>query len=281
MKMNDRTSQKISWILGSFSLIMLVLAIIQPVHFQSLEREVPGVSEVTFFETKMLYWVHHALAGIPVLLLITLYPFFPGRFYFFKKWWKPILAGSVFFILWDFVFSKLGIWGFNERYISGQTIFGFPIEEICWFPIIAMCSLFVHELVSRFSIDESRWAYGTLVVVFLGMLIFYGFNFDKMYSGVSAAIVNLILFWFWRGGILAEIGRFSRSFLVILIPMILFDGLLTGMFTKQALVIYNFEEFSGQRIGSIPIEDFIFGYGFLSFLILLQNRFATISKSTF
>ena len=61
--------------------------------------------------------------------------------------------------------------------------------------------------------------------------------------------------------------------------MILFDGLLTGMFTKQALVIYNVEEFSGLRIVSIPIEDFIFGYGFLAIIILLQNWFVNISKS--
>ena len=261
------------------SMFMMVWAIMQPVVIQTLEREVTGIFEVPIFETKMLYWIHHALAGIPVILLITLFPFFPERFYFFKKWWKSILAGSFFFILWDFIFSKLGIWGFNEQYITGDNILGFPVEEICWFPVIGMCSLFVHELISRFEINAITWGKGSLLTIFVLMAGFYLANYEKMYSGVSAAVVMIALFACYRSGILAEIGKFSRSFLVILIPMILFDGLLTGMFTKQALVIYNVEEFSGLRIVSIPIEDFIFGYGFLAIIILLQNWFVNISKS--
>ncbi|HPH20418.1 MAG TPA: lycopene cyclase domain-containing protein, partial [Haliscomenobacter sp.] len=54
--------------------------------------------------------------------------------------------------------------------------------------------------------------------------------------------------------------RFYRAFLVILIPFLLVDGVLTGGFTQQPVVVYNPAEFMGIRIVSVPVEDAVYGF---------------------
>ncbi len=59
--------------------------------------------------------------------------------------------------------------------------------------------------------------------------------------------------------------------MIITLPMLIMDGMLTGIFTQEALIIYNPSENSGIRIISIPIEDFLFGFSFLAFIVWIKN----------
>ena len=55
----------------------------------------------------------------------------------YYKLWKPLFIGifisAAFFIIWDILFTKLGVWSFNPTYIIGIYIFNLPIEEILFF----------------------------------------------------------------------------------------------------------------------------------------------------
>lgn len=67
---------------------------------------------------------------------------FPFAFSFhpkikFHKTWRAffpaVILIGIIFIIWDSWFIRLGVWGFNPRYIIGMKIFNLPVEEILFF----------------------------------------------------------------------------------------------------------------------------------------------------
>ncbi len=68
------------------------------------------------------------------------------------------------------------------------------------------------------------------------------------------------------------LNTFFITFLIILIPFGIVNGILTGSFIAEPVVIYNDTENLGIRLGTIPIEDI--GYAFsmlLMSLVLIQK----------
>jgi lycopene cyclase domain-containing protein len=54
--------------------------------------------------------------------------------------------------------------------------------------------------------------------------------------------------------------RFVFAYLVALIPFLIVNGILTGMFTENPVVWYNESHIMGIRIGTIPFEDLYYNY---------------------
>jgi lycopene cyclase domain-containing protein len=77
------------------------------------------------------------------------------------------------------------------------------------------------------------------------------------------------------------INAFYFTFLVILIPFVLVNGILTGSFIDGEVVWYNNEENLGIRIFTIPIEDFSYGFSLILFNLLaisfLKNKIQQIN----
>ncbi|MBK9106960.1 MAG: lycopene cyclase domain-containing protein [Saprospiraceae bacterium] len=233
-------------------------------------RQAGPLISVSFLENKNLYLIHHLIAGLPVLFFGIILNWFQYRQTFWKQYVKPMFILSTCFILWDYFFTSWGIWGFNPKYYSGIQWIGLPIEEWIWFWIIPFCSLFIYEIVKR-KIDWSGKVDGYLSWIMLAVLtLLYLLNFDHLYSSWSLAgaiyVVSLSILWRWKG-----IAVFMVSFLWNLIPMYLFNGMLTGLFTEEALVMYNPEEFSNLRLGSFPIEDLGFGFAYLYGIVIISK----------
>lgn len=64
-------------------------------------------------------------------------------------------------------------------------------------------------------------------------------------------------------------GEFYLFLLVILFFKFLVNGYLTG----KEIIIYNPEFFMGFRIGSIPLEDFLFGFSMVTTAIVFWEYF--------
>lgn len=175
--------------------------------------------------------------------------------------WPAILIPGIIFIAWDEFFTRLGVWGFNEEYLSGLYMGSLPIEEILFFICIPYACVFTYEAL-KYLVSKDHLGTKQKIISFALILVclFIGaFNIDKWYTAstfLSLAIYLAILLFLKRDLFL---GRFYFAFLFILIPFFLINGILTGSGIEEPVVWYNDDENLGLRIATIPIEDVFYG----------------------
>ena len=68
----------------------------------------------------------------------------------FRYLFPSILITGTFFIIWDIIFTKNGVWGFSKVHTSNINIFYLPLEEWLFFIIIPFSCLFIYESVKYF-----------------------------------------------------------------------------------------------------------------------------------
>jgi lycopene cyclase domain-containing protein len=200
------------------------------------------------------------LGSLLVPLLFTVF-----RVDFIKHWKSFLLSTSLIaaiFLVWDALFTHLGIWKFNADYYLNFTILRMPIEEWLFFFIIPFCSLFIHfALISSYpKLSLSKKATRLIAIVLIAMTcIVLATNLSKAYTAVNSISLLLVL----TLGVLFHLNllqRFFLSFLIILIPFFIVNGILTGSGLEAPVVLYNDAENMGIRLLTIPVEDL--GYAF-------------------
>nr|WP_315152603.1 lycopene cyclase domain-containing protein [uncultured Flavobacterium sp.] len=187
--------------------------------------------------------------------------------------WKVILPAliitALFFIIWDIIFTKIGVWSFNPRYHYGIEFFGLPIEEWLFFICIPYASIFIHFSFQYFlpnvglSDTAVKKIYWFLMILIVPVTVL---NFDKWYTFVNFSVFILVL--------TVAVFKFPKilktyfiTFLIILIPFLIVNGILTGSFIDEPVVFYNNNENLSIRLGTIPVEDV--GYAFTMLLMSL------------
>ena len=86
------------------------------------------------------------------------------------------------------------------------------------------------------------------------------------------ASVSLIFTFILDKMLKTEILKKSIFWLFMLI-IFLFKFLVNGFLTSSGIVRYNPNFFMGFRIGSIPLEDFLFGFSMVSISIIIWEYF--------
>jgi lycopene cyclase domain-containing protein len=101
------------------------------------------------------------------------------------------------------------------------------------------------------------------------LLVLAVVNYDKWYTVInfSLAIPLTLLVYTYNIKLLQH---FLLTFLVMLIPFFIVNGILTGSFIEDQVVWYNNAENLGIRMGTIPVEDSIYAY-----TMILCNLFLT------
>ncbi len=207
------------------------------------------------------------LATISVPFLASFYSKAP----FFKTWrflWIAILLPATFFVIWDEIFTRLGIWGFNAHYVTGINIGTLPLEEVLFFVCIPYACVFSyfalnHLIEKDYLFPHQDLISSILIVALLGVGIYH---IDKAYTGVTAFLLGLLLAYQMLKLKPRYMGRFYVAFGFILVPFFIVNGILTGSFIEDEVVWYNNAETLGIRIGTIPIEDIFYGM-----LMMLMN----------
>jgi lycopene cyclase domain-containing protein len=200
-------------------------------------------------------------------LLTILFPFafsFYSKANFSKKWrylWVAILIPGIIFIVWDEIFTKMGIWGFNPKYLSGFYLGSLPIEEILFFICIPYACVFTYEafnyLIKKDLLGSSQKLISTILIILslvIGLLHTNNWYTCTTFLGLAAYLV--LLQFIWK---VPYLGRFYFSFCIILIPFFIVNGILTGSWIDDPVVWYNNAENLGIRIGTIPVEDIFYG----------------------
>jgi lycopene cyclase domain-containing protein len=231
-----------------------------------LQTEVLPIQPVALFETKWLY------AGLLVFTgsFPLIFGFLP-KLKFHRQWSRVIMANipvSVFFILWDWYFTKKGVWGFSETYTSGTKLLGLPLEECLFFIIIpAACTFIYWSLNSVIEKEPFARIEKNISIILIIVLFAIGlWKWEHIYTATACLLSALLLLFhvlFIKPGYR---GRFYLAYLVSCIPFLLVNGVLTGGFSEGPVVMYNPEEFFGVRVGTVPVDDFAY-----SFLMLFLN----------
>ncbi len=214
---------------------------------------------------KYLYLCLNLLTfAIPFLL--SFYP----KASFAKKWKyviPAIIATAIIFTTWNVLYTHLGIWGYNEQYTLGVTVFGVPVESILFLFCIPYACLFTYFALNHLVEKDHLFPHQELIssVIIVLLLIFGGYYMHHLYTGIIFLISAVAMFYVWLKLRVRFLGRFFFALAVLLIPFLLVDGALTGFFTDEPIVWYNNTENLGLRIGTIPLEDVV--ATFLLFLV--------------
>ena len=192
----------------------------------------------------------------------------------FYKLWKSLFFGLIIsmlvFIPWDIIFTKQGVWAFNNDYFLGIKLFSLPIEEWLFFICIPYACVFTHYALLyyfpnlKLPIKTTKTISYLLILILLILSIY---NYDKWYTIVnfSLGIILTIIVINKKSELLS---RFYLTFLVMLIPFFIVNGVLTGSFIENEVVWYNNLENLNIRLFTIPIEDVVY-----AFTLILLNLF--------
>jgi lycopene cyclase domain-containing protein len=67
----------------------------------------------------------------------------------------------------------------------------------------------------------------------------------------------------------------KRAFWIAMGIMFLFKIPSNGYLTWRPIVLYNADQFLGIRLWTIPLEDFLFGFGLITVTLVLWEYFVT------
>lgn len=206
-------------------------------------------------------------------LFCLLFPFifsFHPKFKFiaeFRYYILPSLLVAILFIIWDFIFTDFGIWNFNPKYTLGIYLRNLPIEEILFFLFIPFACTFTYFCVDKYFPTFQGQRFSFFILLFLAFILFFLglLNLNLAYTSVTFISASCFIFLLLLLKV-EFLQNFLISYLLIQIPFFISNGVLTGNFTEEAVVIYNNSENLGIRVTTIPVEDFAYG-----FLLLIMN----------
>ncbi len=210
-----------------------------------------------------------------------LFSFHPKIEYY--KVWKGLFTGILIiggiFIAWDAIFTHHGIWGFNDLYIGSASFLKLPLEELLFFVCIPYSSVFIfyniyHLTVLKINPTATKIiSYSLLVLCLFIALIFSGRAYTS-FTAISLAITLLCAQQYFA----QLLSVFYVSFVVILLPFFLVNGVLTGTGIAEEVVWYNNSENLGIRLGTIPVEDIFYGFVLLFWISVFTIKISYHEK---
>jgi lycopene cyclase domain-containing protein len=186
----------------------------------------------------------------------------------FYTYWKSIFLGIIIvasvFIAGDELFTQWKVWGFNPDYVLGIYLGNLPLEEVLFFIIVPYNCLFIHEVQKAYFPNLKLDILSTYFLPIFGLicLLLIFFNWGNYYTVTycSTSLLLSIGFFFNKSSWFA---RFVLTYLISIIPFLIVNGILTGMFTPEPIVWYNEAHIIGLRIFTIPVEDLFYNFSML------------------
>jgi lycopene cyclase domain-containing protein len=219
----------------------------------------------------LYFWLD--ILSISVPLLVSFHPRIRLHHYW-KSLFSAIALSMIPFIIWDIYFTIHKYWGFNPDYLSQTYILHLPVEEWLFFICVPYACVFTHEALMVLTKNAHLTTKTTKIITVLLLLVFglvLAFHFDLAYTAVNMifGIIILLLAYRYNPGLLSS---FYLTFLVMLIPFFIVNGILTGTGIENEVVWYNNDENLGIRLLTIPIEDSVFAFSLILLNLLLYKK---------
>ena len=208
------------------------------------------------------------------LLILVLVISIPLAFSFEKnlrlyKRWKYIFGAIgitfVFFITWDIIFTHHGCWVFNDTHTAGIKILKLPLEEYLFFISIPYACIFTFYAI-RFHFPQFKAGIKltkqlTIAIVPISVIVALT-NTGRLYTLVNFLVLPvIILISYWKAREVLQ--YYYPIFLVLILPFLLVNGILTGTGIDQAVFTYNQDVIMGIHILSVPVEDLFYAFSLL------------------
>ena len=261
------SKQNLGIVIGLSGLAMAgIMWATNTIQADQLQTEVNALTLVPFFETKWLYAYLLLFTGIfPILFGFIPKPNFYSRLPYVLLANIPVTAA---FIAWDIYFTHKGVWGFSTTYTTGWAPMALPWEEWAFFIIIPLSCTFIYYSLNTVLKKEpfasiERWISMALII---GFLLIGVWKWEHIYTSTACLLSGFLLLYHVCCVPPGYRGRFYLTYLITCIPFLMVNGVLTGGFTLNPVVMYNPDEFFGTRLGTVPVDDFAY-----SFLMLFAN----------
>lgn len=210
-----------------------------------------------------------------IVLLGPLALSFDKKVHFFTQWpiaFPAIGLSLLPFIVWDIVVTGKH-WWFNEQFTCSLRIAGLPLGEWLFFITVPYAILFVWECLNVYYPSRSlvKTSY-RLPIALIGLLIFI-VGISALMQGKYYTAISFLVFTSF--GVVGFVFHYhvtmTRNFFTLFgistILMLVFNGYLTA----RPVVLYEKVFLSGYCIGTIPIEDFFYGYSLILLNLLLYE----------
>ena len=223
-------------------------------------------------------WLY-LLIDIFTVIIPLLFSFHPKLNFYIN--WKPFFLAniivSIIFIAWDILFIKLGVWEFNQNYISGVYLFNLPVEEILFFICIPFACVFTYHCICLFIKFKWRGRMQNLFVLLVSPALFIAgvYYHSKLYTTTTFISLACTLFFINFFVNKKSLGKLILVYPVLLIPFFIVNGILTGSCLQQPVVWYNNSQNLGIRLLTIPAEDFFYGFELILLNVILYEFFKT------
>ena len=251
---------------------------INPVLPDQLVYDVSRFARFSLLETHWLYALVLLCSFLPVFALS-----WDRKVAYYRSWrqlFPAITAVALVFVGWDVFFTIKEVWEFNSTYYYGWRLAHLPIEEWLFFFIVPFCSIFIYECLNAyFPTDHLAKADFWLTPTLGSLALLIGLIYwQHMYTATTFLLTGgFLLFHFWWFENTYRT-RFLRAYVLILIPFLMVNGVLTGGFTEQPVVVYNPDEYLGIRIQSVPLDDSVYGFLMLFAAVTLLENARNIAR---
>ncbi|MTI33493.1 lycopene cyclase domain-containing protein [Xanthovirga aplysinae] len=219
------------------------------------------------------------LGSISLPLIFSFHP----KIRFHKTWhafWPACFLTGAFFITWDAFFTEMGVWGFNENYLTGLYLLNLPLEEWMFFICIPYACVFTYHNFKIFLPRNFFQRESPLISYIIAFILLFCVLITqvKWYTHFTLILTTSLLLYHATVLKKSYMGYFFISFAVLLIPFFITNGILTGSWINEEVVWYNSQENMGIRLGTIPIEDSIYALLLLLLNITLYEKILAYTK---
>lgn len=190
-----------------------------------------------------------------------------GKLPYLKYFLYTFIIIGIPFVYWDYLVTN-SWWSFNQNFVLGYNLFNLPIEEIMFFFTVpwACLTLWIniedHEKVSKSGLDLIIPS----LIFLIGLIICLT---GKVYAGTTLIVFSLVSLISLASGFWFRKIKFRVFLLIVVCLTFIFNTYLTA----RLVVIYNPHYLTGFMVGTIPIEDFIFGLGLITGFVGVYEYF--------